>query len=78
MQMHHLTPFNILLSIMQPMAKIFEGPYASIFNNRGINAYTSAIDNSGNTYIAGSTIRHLHNPSGDTLWCKYTKKKWQA
>jgi uncharacterized delta-60 repeat protein len=55
--------------------------YVNVANNRGANAYTSACDNSGNIYVAGSSDSAFsyskgfivkYSPNGDSLWDTYT------
>ena len=60
--------------------KSLKGVYFGVPNNRGTNAYTSVLDNSGNVYVAGTSDSSFSankgyivkfNPNGDSLWCTY-------
>lgn len=57
-----------------------KGVYFGAPNNRGTNAYTSVLDNSGNAYVAGTSDSSFSankgyiakfNPNGDSVWCTY-------
>jgi len=60
--------------------RFFNGPYVNVSGNRGSNSYSSAIDNSGNVFIAGSVDSAFsfykgyimkYSPAGDSLWGAY-------